>query len=434
MSLLEIRGARVLAENIEWLTSSQREELLALFGRSVTIPRGHLIVVTTAERAPEEHVRRTKAGLRWSPELTRRWSARVESSDESVVLLHAHHHVGPVELSPTDQGTSARILDHFSLVAPNQCHAYGVVGYDSVAGAFRLDGTGGDIAALTTVSGPIHRREAGRAQEGDVPMSLDRQVRALGESAQRRLARARVALLGLGGGGSIAAEQLGHMGVQHLVFVDGDVLKEVNLSRQACSGPADVGRPKAEVIADALHRDCGIEPMTIVETFPGVGSYQELKDVDVIVSAVDGAHARNELNRFARRYCIPVVDIGATIRTRKGQLTAVAGHVVRAMPDGACLECEGLTSPTLREAERGQHRVPYRDGAEDEGAPQVMSINGVLASAASTEVLKLLTGFAATAGTVHWRYDGLSGELYPREPVRAGCDACALTGLADASA
>lgn len=432
--MLEIRGGRALSDNIAWLMASPREELLAVFGRAVKIPRGHLVVAASAERAPEEYVRRTEEGLQWSPELTRRWSTRVQTSGESLVLLHAHQNLGGVGLSLTDEATCADILDHLSLVAPQQCHAYGVVGSDSVAGKFRLDDLHGRIGGLTTVAGPIVRRTAGPGGERECEASFDRQVRALGNAAQRQLSRARVALVGLGGGGSIIAEQLAHMGLHHLVFVDGDVLKDINVPRQACAGYADVGRPKADVIAAALQRDCRVMPTTVIETFPGPTSYDVLKDVDLIVAAVDGAHARNELNRFARRYCIPLIDVGATIRATRGELTAVAGHVVRAMPDGACLECEGLTSSALRDAERGQHHVPYRDGAEEEGAPQVMSINGVLASTACTEVLKLLTGFAPTSDTVHWRYDGLCGELYPRERLTGRCAVCALAGLADLSA
>jgi molybdopterin-synthase adenylyltransferase len=430
MTSLDIRGSVALVAAVHGLLSSRREELTALFGQSVPTKQGHLIIVNDAEPADEKYVERSVRGLRWDARLTQRWTTRVEETGESLLLLHAHTNSGLVQLSRADIATCERLLDHLSFIAPNQCHAYGVVGNNAVAGAFCLGDLRGDISTFTATAGPVVRRTS-RESPDYQQVRGDRQTMALGVAAERCLRDATVAVVGLGGGGSIVAEQLAHMRVGRLVLVDPDVLKEVNLSRQACAAVADLGRPKVTILAAAIERDCAQASTAVVEAFPGPQSYELLKTVDVIVSCVDSAHARNEINRFARRFRLPVVDIGVTIRSSRERITKIAGHVLRVVPDGPCLECEELTTVALRAAEQGEHRVPYRDGGEVAGAPQVMSLNGILASVAATEVLKLLTGFAPCSETVHWRFDGMENELYRRGATAHRCPTCELTGQVD---
>jgi hypothetical protein len=46
------------------------------------------------------------------------------------------------------------------------------------------------------------------------------------------------------------------------------------------------------------------------------------------------------------------------------------------------------------------------------GAPQVISVNGVLASLAVTEVMRLVAGLSDDSSSRHWRYEALRGEVY----------------------
>ena len=69
---------------------------------------------------------------------------------------------------------------------------------------------------------------------------------------QRRAAKARVAMLGLGGLGSWAAYALACCGVGELVLVDGDRVEESNFNRQILYREHDVGRLKTEAAAEAL--------------------------------------------------------------------------------------------------------------------------------------------------------------------------------------
>ena len=80
----------------------------------------------------------------------------------------------------------------------------------------------------------------------------DRQVRAFGPEGQQRLARLRVAIIGLGGTGSIAAQQLVHLGIHRFLLVDPDVVEETNLNRVVGATRSDVGRTKVAVAARYL--------------------------------------------------------------------------------------------------------------------------------------------------------------------------------------
>src|SRR4051794_10718776 len=53
----------------------------------------------------------------------------------------------------------------------------------------------------------------------------------LGATSEQILTHARVGIVGLGGGGSHAVQQLAHLGVGNYVLVDPDVIDESNLNR-----------------------------------------------------------------------------------------------------------------------------------------------------------------------------------------------------------
>jgi adenylyltransferase/sulfurtransferase len=73
-----------------------------------------------------------------------------------------------------------------------------------------------------------------------------------GDEAQRRLANARVLVVGAGGLGSATVPYLASAGVGTIGVVDTDVVELSNLHRQIAHGMADLGRLKTESLADAV--------------------------------------------------------------------------------------------------------------------------------------------------------------------------------------
>ena len=75
-------------------------------------------------------------------------------------------------------------------------------------------------------------------------MWLERTELVLGETRLRRLANARVAVIGLGGVGGAAAEALVRAGVGHMLFIDGDTVDDTNRNRQLLATTETVGMDK----------------------------------------------------------------------------------------------------------------------------------------------------------------------------------------------
>ena len=67
-----------------------------------------------------------------------------------------------------------------------------------------------------------------------------------------KLRRSHVAVFGLGGVGSYAAEALCRAGIGELTLIDGDTVSLSNINRQLYALHSTVGQPKAEAAASAV--------------------------------------------------------------------------------------------------------------------------------------------------------------------------------------
>ncbi len=142
----------------------------------------------------------------------------------------------------------------------------------------------------------------------DLSHWLDREEALLGAPAVERLKTAKVAVFGLGGVGSYAAEALARAGLGALVLCDGDTVDVTNLNRQLCATVSSLGSPKAEVVA-ARVRD--INPacaVTDVSVFYSAESGQGLIDgCDFVVDAIDDVKAKVALALECREKNIPLI-------------------------------------------------------------------------------------------------------------------------------
>lgn len=85
-----------------------------------------------------------------------------------------------------------------------------------------------------------------------IPAWLERTHLLLGTEAVERLKRAHVLVVGLGGVGAYAAEQICRGGVGEMTIVDGDEVHESNRNRQLPALYSTQGMAKAEVLAARL--------------------------------------------------------------------------------------------------------------------------------------------------------------------------------------
>ena len=75
----------------------------------------------------------------------------------------------------------------------------------------------------------------------------------LGAENMDRLAKAKVAIFGIGGVGGYVAEALARSGVGSFVLVDDDKVCLTNINRQIIATHQSVGRYKTEVMAERIH-------------------------------------------------------------------------------------------------------------------------------------------------------------------------------------
>ena len=132
----------------------------------------------------------------------------------------------------------------------------------------------------------------------------------LGPEAMARLAKSHVAVFGLGGVGSWAAEALVRGGVGTLTLVDFDTVGESNMNRQLFALNSTLGKPKALV---AAARAADINPD--IRVFPRVERYAaETRDAllsadyDYILDAIDIVTSKLDLIQSAHALNIPIVS------------------------------------------------------------------------------------------------------------------------------
>jgi len=216
-----------------------------------------------------------------------------------------------------------------------------------------------------------------------IKLNLQRQS-FLGADSETVLERSRAALVGLGGGGSHIAQQLAHIGLGHFLVIDPDFIEDTNLNRLVGATLEDVGLGTAKVdIAERVIKSVNPSAEVVKRLASWTEVTAELRGVDVIFACVDSMSCRSELESFARRFLIPLIDIGMDVHELNGEFS-ISGQAMLSMPGGPCMRCMGLVT------DDGLAKEAERYGAAG-GKPQVVWPNGTLASVAVGFLMKLVT-------------------------------------------
>lgn len=127
-------------------------------------------------------------------------------------------------------------------------------------------------------------------------------------AGQQAWLNARVAVVGVGGLGSIAALLLASAGVGEILLIDPDVVELSNLPRQIAYDEQDVG--VAKVVAAARHltaRQPGIKVRTWQAAFVDVEPQLITQLPHLILDCTDQFRVRYQLNVFCRLYAVSLV-------------------------------------------------------------------------------------------------------------------------------
>lgn len=156
------------------------------------------------------------------------------------------------------------------------------------------------------------------------------------DSRTERLLGATAVVVGCGSVGAPVASTLAKAGAGRIVLVDPEVLSWANVGRHPL-GAADVGRNKAEALAERLrtdyphltveHRACGLHHLISHEA-------ELLAGADLIVAATGNWVGESELNRWhVRQGRAQPILYGWT------EAQACAGHAVAIGKEDGCLQC-----------------------------------------------------------------------------------------------
>ena len=125
-----------------------------------------------------------------------------------------------------------------------------------------------------------------------------------------RLARARVAVFGIGGVGGHVVEALVRSGIGEIDLIDSDTVSESNLNRQLIATHSTVGRYKVDVMEERI-RD--INPQAVVHKYqcfflPENAGQFPFEAYDYVVDAVDTVTAKIELVLKAQAAEVPMIS------------------------------------------------------------------------------------------------------------------------------
>ena len=143
-----------------------------------------------------------------------------------------------------------------------------------------------------------------------------RQIRfaPIGPEGQRKIGDARIALIGAGALGSVAAELLVRAGVGYLKIIDRDFVELSNLQRQSMYDEDDVrgNLPKAVAAASKLSRiNSTVEVQGIVDDVNPATVEDYIEDVDLVLDALDNFETRFVINDACAKHTRPWIYASA---------------------------------------------------------------------------------------------------------------------------
>lgn len=411
------------------LLGHEDERCAVLFASRLERGRGALLVREIVLPEDGDYVRRSPIHAELRPDFVARVTKRAKLASLSLVFVHTHPGGQSPRFSRTDdegERELAAFLERRSLQVP---HAALVLSDGGMCA--RLLGRP-DMIRVVSVGEKLTVEFDMRGGETTVAPMFDRQVRAFGAEGQKVLQELRVGIVGLGGTGSIAAQQLAHLGVRDFVMIDPDHLELTNLNRVVGASEPDVGLSKSELArrhVQAIASTARVRSVVGDVTRDSVA--KELLDTDVILCCTDSHGSRSVVQQISYQYLIPCIDIGSTITTCDGQVTGVYGRVQLLGPDQACLWCSGLLSSeeVRRDMMSAFERKadPYIQGTH-EPAPSVISLNGTVVSLAVTMLLGVVTPVPISPR--YLIYNASSSTLRPvRATPQDGCFICSRQGV-----
>lgn len=235
-----------------------------------------------------------------------------------------------------------------------------------------------------------------------------------------RIRQRTVAVVGVGGVGSVTADMLTRCGIGKLVLFDYDKVELANMNRLFFT-PDQAGLSKVAAAAGTLNfinpdvtivtQNYNITTVDSFETFIETISHGGLdgtSPVDLVLSCVDNFEARMAINKACNELGLNWFESGVSEN-------AVSGHIQLLKPgETACFAC----APPLVVAENIDEKTLKREGVCAASLPTTM---GIVAGMLVQNTLKYLLGFGEVSD--YLGYNALI-DFFPRMTLKPNtqCD------------
>ena len=167
-----------------------------------------------------------------------------------------------------------------------------------------------------------------------MPDAFSRMEMLLGDAGADKLGKARIAVFGLGGAGSFAAEALARCGVASLTLVDNGIVSVADINRQLYALRSTVGKSNVQ-IAKMRIRD--IDEGILVHTYETFYNNEtagmfDLKNYDYIIDAMNTVESKLLLIENAKISKTPIISCMSTddrMDPSKLEIVAISRSVLR---------------------------------------------------------------------------------------------------------
>jgi molybdopterin-synthase adenylyltransferase len=235
-------------------------------------------------------------------------------------------------------------------------------------------------------------------------------LKEIGGAGQVKLAGASVAVVGAGGIGCPAIQYLAAAGVGSLRVIDDDAVSLSNLQRQVLFGTGDVGRPKVEVVAEAVARvNPDVTFVPVPKRIDADNAAELIGEVDLVLDGCDNFATRLVVSDHCTRAGITLVS--AALGQFQGQIGTFRGWEA----DKPCYRCFVGDAFDADDC----------DTCAEQGVLGAMA--GLVGSWAAMEAVRAITDFGPDpAGKVHV-LDGITPVLrtirIAKDPACPSCGA-----------
>ena len=241
---------------------------------------------------------------------------------------------------------------------------------------------------------------------------FDRSERLFGEEGQNKIRNTIAAVVGIGGLGTHAVQQLSLLGVGGLRLIEYEELDKTNRNRYVGVWHDDPIPGSRKIDLAARHSqliDPSIDVKIANASLLSAEALELIQEADYVFGCVDNDGVRFVLNEMCLAYEKPLIDLASDVPVSG----VYGGRVFFVTLEGGCLHCLGILDQvevrqffSTEEMRKNENEIyGINRSLLGEAGPSVGPINGVVANMGVLEFMVAVTGLRAPKQHIEYRGD-----------------------------